>query len=384
MKKTFIILLVIVACLLFVCCKQEPDFTDVYDPSAPEQDQPNTSQPDNNDTPNNNISVTPDINTAVNEQNAHKIFLNDVNNNVNGSNVLFTDDSVIYIAFVEDPGDEYMGGGYGIFRANKDFTNVQQIRQPSFPLRNMLVYDNVLYYTSGDGGARRIFTLDLETLENNTFYNDEQRSTYVDFMQYYDGKIYFENDSYIARMNPDKSEFETLLTIEGEFSLSALAVFEDNIFYVNHNDNTLCRLDINTLENTVFMENYVPSPISFYNSRVYYTDGARLVSSDIEGVEKRTVIELEENEAFSTLNVADGYIYYSYSSEQNPFNRNDEYYLCRYNLNGGDNKLIHSGDHYSQLSINNGKIYAVLNDSDLYTTELYEIDPETLQIRVIE
>jgi hypothetical protein len=142
-------------------------------------------------------------------------------------------------------------------------------------------------------------------------------------------------------MKPDESEFEVLFDGKNDFSCRMLGVIDKYVFYASHNNYELCKIDTETKEQTLFMDSFVDNIVNFYDNRIYYTDGKRLISSDLDGFEKRTVLELAENEVFSAVNIANGYVYYVVNNiPENP--GYDGIYLSQYQKNQNQPKTTYA------------------------------------------
>ena len=176
-----------------------------------------------------------------------------------------------------------------------------------------------------------------------------------------------------------------------------IGVVDKYVFYASHNNYELRRINIETKEQTWFMDNFVDNIVNFYDNRIYYTDGKKLISSDLDGFEKRTVLEIAENEVFSAVNIADGYVYYVVNNiPQNPGydgtyltqyqkNHSGEFEtLYEYNLNGGERRELMSGSRFTSLTYENGKLYFYIYHYDIDSTSFIELDPRTLNSRTME
>ncbi len=382
MKKTFLIFLAAAAMLSAAACKkkQPTELTDDKQPDISAQQQIDIdNEPENAQNPFENNENSFDI-----EQETATAFNSSINNILNGAMLISADDYIIFGKFEPNPEDEYIGGEYRLYRANRDFSEPQLIYEPYFMVHNMCIYDGKLYFTSGGGGGRHMFGLDLDTLECKALHDNlssDDGLLFIDSLQLVDGMLYFEYNGSFCRMKPDQSEFEILYDGEYNFSLSMLGVADGYIFYGNYNDDSVRRLELETGEETVFLESFMDGCINFYDGRIYYTDAQRLISSDLDGIEKRTVFELDENKKFHALNICDGYVYYVATS---PADSGQPQELYEYNLHGGENRLLHSGVYLYQLTAENGKLYFYESYTDFSDNVLKELDPKTLTLKVIE
>lgn len=381
MKKTiFAVLALLMMFSLASCLKDKPITHDVTVPTENET----PVIPPETDTLENITDGTPAEN--IPQPQAVKSYTSTVNNNLNGATVLYADDFYIYNDFLEDPENEYTGGEHRIYRVRTDEKLDgsyirEEIYAPYFAARNMCIYDNKLYFTSGGGGGRHLIELDLNTLESKELHDNlsGEYGYFVDSLQLVGDKLYFECNGSIYRMKPDQSEFEVLMEAQNDFSSYMLGVMDDYVFYQNHNAYQLRRIDIKTGEDTLFLEDFVDGIVNFYNGRVYYTDGNKLMSSDIDGIEIRTVLELEENQRFHAINISDGYVYYVINDIPTGFAQKVEYQtMYEYNLNGGGKRLLREGMYFYQLIVENGKLFFYERYPYSVSGQLKCIDPATL------
>ncbi|MBE6687642.1 MAG: hypothetical protein E7588_00005 [Ruminococcaceae bacterium] len=389
MKKTFLFVLTALMIFCVVSCAEDKPVT------------PDVTVPVENDLP--DASHETDILPAEDnekheddeppiELTQKKSYANTINNNLNGATVLYADDFYIYDTFIEVPDDEYMGGEHRVYRAwlpgvdgHEEYVS-EEIYAPYFAARNMCIYDNKLYFTTGGGGGRHLVELDLDTLESKNLHDNltPDFGYFIDFLQLVDDKLYFECNGSIYRMKTDQTEFEVLKDGENDFSSYMLGVVDNYLFYFIHNDYELRRIDLQTKQDTLVLDNYSHDFVNFYGGRIYYNNGRKLMSSDADGVEIRTVFELEENESFRAINISDGYVYYtvaelSESSFQNSFQKETQHVVYEYNLNGGEKRHIYTGDNLYQLIVQNGYLFFYELHPYAVSGQFKCIDPVNLQ-----
>lgn len=382
MKNIFLFVVILIMVFSFISCSEKSPITPDVMLTA-EDDAPVTPSQENiqDDVP--EVVLGEDTTESENV----KSYTSTVNNNLNGAEILYAGDFYIYNDFVAMPENEYTGGEYFLYRVKYDERRndnyvPEVIYAPYFAARNMCIYGNKLYFTSGGGGGRHLLELDLNTLENKELHDNlsSEFGYFVDSLQLVGDKLYFECNGSIYRMKTDQSEFEVLLDGQNDFSSYMLGVMDKYVFYQNYNDYQLRCIDTETGADSLFKDNYIVNLVNFYDGRVYYTDDKKLISSDASGIETRTVFELEEDEVFHALNVADGYVYYVVTKASVDQMQGTEYQtIYEYNLNGGEKRKLYSGAFFYQLTVENGKLYFYEKYPDVFTSQLKCLDPKTLQ-----
>lgn len=337
--------------------------------------------------------VIVDVNSTPEKEDEKKavVYTNPNGNIANGGIVLNCGDYLYYDVFVEDPENEYTGGAHSIFKVKSDFSEpATELFCPYFQTKGMLMIDDKLYFSSGGGGGRYIYEVDTESGEHKTLHDNFHDPGYIfaDSLYYYDGFLYIEVNGSIYRMKPDQSEFEVLLEAPPELGIWLMGVENGSVFYWDNMNGNIHRLDESG--DNIIIENYMGAFLNIYGRRLYYLNSiiseedalntvtSEIVSCDFDGLEKRTVIQFKGGENIVNMNVTDGYIYYTVNNGDGT----GTYSLCEYNINGGEKRVLYSGDICYNPNIVNGKLY---HYSISYgTIKLRELDLETLALKIIE
>jgi len=388
MKKILLFIMILGSLVYMLSCADDNtvippesgDETDVI-VEAPEQEGYTGEKinVDGNDTPE----------TEIEEKTV--VYTNSNGNISNGGIVLDCGEYLYYDMFIEDPENEYTGGAHSIFKVKRDFSEpATEIFCPYFQTRGMLMIDDKLYFSSGGGGGRFIYEVDTVTGEHKTL-NEKFPDPYfvfADSLYYYDGYLYVEENGSIYRMKPDLSEFETVLEAPMESGVWLMGVEDGNVFYWDNANNDIHRIDENG--DNVIIEDYMGTLFNIHGRRIYYLNSiismedalnsvtSEIVSCDFDGMERRAVLQFFKGETVVNMNVTDGYIYYTVNNGDG----SGTYSLCEYNINGGETRVLYSGDICYNPNVVNGKLYHYVNTYG--TVQLRELDLETLTLRTIE
>lgn len=318
------------------------------------------------------------------------VYTNSNGNISNGGIVLECGEYLYYDIFIEDPENEYTGGAHSIFKIKSDFSEpAAEVFCPYFQTRGMLMIDNKLYFSSGGGGGRFIYEVDTVTGDNKTLNDNfpDPGFVFADSIYYHDGFLYIECNGSIYRMKPDQSEFETLLETQEGAGVWLMGVENGSVFYWDNN-NCIHRMDENG--DNIIIENYLGTFFNICGRRLYYLNSviseedalnsvtSEIISCDFDGMERRAVIQFTGGQSVVNMNATDGYIYYTVNNGDG----SGTYSIYEYNINGGEKRIVYTGDMCYGITIVNGKLYH-------YTTsygaiKLRELDLETLELRILE
>ena len=187
-------------------------------------------------------------------------------------------------------------------------------------------------------------------------------------------------------MKPDQTEFEVLLDKPEGQGVWLMGVEDGKVFYRDDMNRTIHRMDENG--DNVIIDNFIGDYFNIYGNRIYYLNeivsdsengekiSAEIVSCDFDGLEPRTILQLGSGEHCRSINVTDGYVYYSVMLDDGTHK------LCEYNLNGGENRVLSTGDAFYQLTLIGRKLYYMTNSYGL--VGLCELDLDTLAVRTID
>jgi hypothetical protein len=230
------------------------------------------------------------------------------------------------------------------------------------PLHNMLIKDNIIYYTENNS----IFIIDINK-NTKTELAVKSDVSITSLLYVVNDKIYFteekENENSLYSISIDKN----ILTKENSFTKNALAE-NKNIFYYNNEiyfvkKDSLCRIlkiDENGTSSIVFRGLNI-NKIQIAKDNIFILDDAS-ISRDLFVSNKEDKTKLVDNKVLDFC-VGDNAVYYCSK------NSDDNFYINKVNLLGEEKEsLINLKDSsLSQMVIYKNQLYFTLENGDLHS-----------------
>lgn len=234
----------------------------------------------------------------------------------------------------------YCISGNNLYRSKINGNKLEHIEGVTIKASNINLVGELLYYSDDDG---------ICEYNPKTGQKDIISAESPDFMRVYKGYIYYTSEAdgrtdNIYRMNMDGSEVICLKeNIIGD--LTTLTIFEDNIYFVDENDNYINKMSLDGQQTEIFLNEEVDelAPIYIDNGYMYYekvVDHFNLGSSEcriyrikLDGTEKQQITTVQSDNYM----VHNGQIYYEGYKN---WETDSKVSLCCINIDGSGDRII--------------------------------------------
>lgn len=234
----------------------------------------------------------------------------------------------------------YCISGNNLYRSKINGNKFERIEGVTIKADNINLVGELLYYSDEDG---------ICEYNPKTGQKDIISTESPDFMRVYKGYIYYTTEAdgrldSIYRMNMDGSEAICLKeNIIGD--LTTLTIFEDNIYFVDENDNYINKMSLDGQQAEIFLNEEVDelAPLYIDNGYMYYekvVDHFRFGSSEcriyrikLDGTEKQQITTVQSDNYM----VHNGQIYYEGYKN---WETDSKVSLCCINIDGSSDKII--------------------------------------------